>query len=77
MDVRNMQRREINRDNEQICAHSWIYLRDYTGMRGQQNKIAYRLYSFITGSEIYLASPVKIYLPIDRFTRTHSYKWAQ
>jgi len=45
-------------------------------MHGQQNKIAYRLSSFITGSEIYLASLVKIYLPIERFTRTYSYKWA-
>jgi hypothetical protein len=23
---------------EHICAHSWFYLRDYTGMHGQQNK---------------------------------------
>jgi len=46
------------------------------GCRSTKHKIAYRLSSFITGSKIFLASPVKIYLPIDRFTRTYSYKWA-
>jgi len=37
MDDRNMYRREINKYIKQNCAPSWIYLRDYTGIHGQQN----------------------------------------
>jgi len=29
--------REINKYIKQNCAPSWAYLRDYTGMHGQQN----------------------------------------
>ena len=31
------ERREINKYIKQNCAPSWIYLRDYTEMHGQQN----------------------------------------
>jgi len=32
-----MSRREINKYIGQNCARSWIYLRDYIGMDGQQH----------------------------------------
>ena len=36
--------REINKYIKQNCAPSWTYLRDYTGMHGQQNiKLELRL----------------------------------
>jgi len=31
-----MYRRELNKYIKQNCASSWIYLRDYTGIHGQQ-----------------------------------------
>jgi len=37
MDARNMWRREINKYIKQNCAPSWIFLRDYTAMLGEQN----------------------------------------
>ena len=75
MDALNMKRREINKYTEQIV-QSDFFVKIIHGCRSTKHKIAYSLSSFITGSKIYLASPVKIYLPIDRFTRTYSYKWA-
>ena len=36
-DARNMKGREINKYINQNCAPSRTYLRDYTGMNGQQN----------------------------------------
>ena len=41
MDARNTYKIEINKYIEQNCAPSWIYLRDCTGMHGEQN-IEYR-----------------------------------
>jgi len=75
MDALNMYRKEINKYIEQIFSQSDLFARLYRDARSTKHKIAYRLSSFITGSKIYLASPFKIYLPLDRFTRTYSYKW--
>ena len=39
VDSRNKYRREINKYIKQNCAPSWTYLRDFTGMHGQKNKM--------------------------------------
>jgi len=46
-----MWRREINKYNKQNCEPSWIYLRDYTGIHGQQNKIRGYIYCILHSTQ--------------------------
>ena len=71
MDARNTYRREINKYIEQNCVPSWIYLRDYTAMHGQQNiKLSISLAQYVVQSLVelrYTDSTVVLYVVLIRF----------
>ena len=74
MDALNMYGREINKYIEQICSHSLIYLRDYTGMHGQQNiKLPTGCSVSSLVPKFILHHPLEfIYLSIDLLVRIHT-----
>jgi len=65
-----MYRREINKYIKQNCAPSCIYLRDYSGMHGQQN-IKFYYYLFVFGATP-PSPPVGQALLILEVSRSHS-----
>jgi len=74
MDALKIERREINKYIEQICEHSRIYLRDYTGTHGQQN-IKLPTCSPVSSlvPKFILHHPLQfIYISIDLLVRIHT-----